>query len=143
MASGIDKAPSRRAKRLLAAVQLNLIRAPGQKISKGIMSVRTNKSLLQAKGEHSGEKRTNKYRNLDRNSFPHHFIVFLYPLPPTPHILCTSFSLFNTIISGLTMENVVPCCCQPCPLPLLTRDCPSFLALITRLSSPSSCSMGC
>lgn len=32
------------------------------------------------------------------------------------------------------MENTVPfCCCQPCPLPLHTHNCPSFLTLLTQL----------
>lgn len=31
------------------------------------------------------------------------------------------------------MENTVPCQCQPCPLPLLSCNCPSFLTLLTQL----------
>lgn len=45
------------------------------------------------------------------------------------HILCTTSSHFDTNTDP-TMENTVPCCWKPCPLPLLTHNNPSFLMLL-------------
>lgn len=95
--SGIDKVPCLRAKNLLAAMQPNLISALGQRISKGVMSVRRNECFLCITGQRGAFRPGREKGNepLIKNpcfSSPS-YCVFVHTL--FHHILCSDTSNTN------------------------------------------------